>query len=186
MDCKDLLGRDPIMVASLLWSAPVYAPLRIAGATRRLDGCIAPEMRKPNHAALTAAVALLLCWGARLLVRHETSHDFGAAHLVGHYRNRTFSAAPHQRAARPFWFESGRRGGVSDLGGGLGVHGGSERRVGVEVALGQDAEWRQGSGAARGAPGTRSRPALALRRPPVAESGRLPQPESSRIRMISA
>jgi len=26
----------------------------------RRDGCIAREMRKPNHAALTAAVALLL------------------------------------------------------------------------------------------------------------------------------
>ncbi len=30
---------------------------------------------------------------------------------------RTISAARHPRAARPLWFESGRRGGVSDLGG---------------------------------------------------------------------
>jgi len=28
-------------------------------------------MRKSNQAALTATVALLLCWGVRLLVRHE-------------------------------------------------------------------------------------------------------------------
>ena len=33
-------------------------------------------------------------------------------------RYRTISAAPHLRAARPLWFESGRRSGVSDLGGG--------------------------------------------------------------------
>ena len=39
------------------------------------------------------------------------------------------------RAARPFWSESGGRGGVSDLGGG-------EQRVDVGVALGQDAECR--------------------------------------------
>ena len=42
----------------------------------------------------------------------------------------------------PHWSESGPRGGVSDLGGG-GSHRGSERRVGVEVALGEDAECRQ-------------------------------------------
>ena len=32
--------------------------------------------------------------------------------------NRTIWAAPHLRAARPLWSESGGRGGVSDLGGG--------------------------------------------------------------------
>jgi hypothetical protein len=37
--------------------------------TRR-DGCLAREMRKPNRATRTAAGALLLFWGLRLLVRH--------------------------------------------------------------------------------------------------------------------
>jgi hypothetical protein len=34
------------------------------------DGCLAREMRKPNHATRTAAGALLLFWDLRLLVRH--------------------------------------------------------------------------------------------------------------------
>jgi hypothetical protein len=34
------------------------------------------KMRKLNYAALTAAVALL-CWGARLLVRHGCSNGAG-------------------------------------------------------------------------------------------------------------
>ena len=37
------------------------------------DGCIARTMRKPNHARLTAAVALLFWSGVRLLVRHGCS-----------------------------------------------------------------------------------------------------------------
>ena len=42
------------------------------------------------------------------------------------------------RAARPLWSESGGRGGVSDLGGGIR----GATRVDVGVALGQDAECR--------------------------------------------
>ena len=36
----------------------------------RGDGCLARERRKPNRATRTAAGALLLFWGLRLLVRH--------------------------------------------------------------------------------------------------------------------
>ena len=38
------------------------------------DGCIAREMRKPNRPTRTAAGALLLFWGLRLLVRHACDH----------------------------------------------------------------------------------------------------------------
>lgn len=40
----------------------------------RRDGRMAREMRKLNHAAPTAAVVLLLCWGVRLLVCHGRSN----------------------------------------------------------------------------------------------------------------
>jgi hypothetical protein len=56
---------------------------------------------------------------------------------------RTISAVPHRRAALPPWSESGRRHGDSDLERRRAAYRGIERRVGVEVAPGQDAECRQ-------------------------------------------
>ncbi len=48
----------------------------------------------------------------------RSSHDFDALAAAQRDRCRTIWAAPHLRAARALWSESGGRGGVSDLGGG--------------------------------------------------------------------
>jgi len=61
--------------------------------TRR-DGCIAREMRKPNHAALTAAVALLRCLGVRLVVRHGRGSRVKSVVMITDHRRIVPSAQP--------------------------------------------------------------------------------------------
>jgi hypothetical protein len=55
----------------------------------RRDDFIARTMRKPDRTKLPAVAALLPSSDLRLLVRHETSHDFGAAQPAWRYRCRT-------------------------------------------------------------------------------------------------
>ena len=84
------------------------------------------------------------------------------------FRSRTISAAPHPRPAWPLWSESGRWGGVSDRGGGGARHG-SERRVGAEVALSQDAECRRCTHRPRGGADQRDRVGRGSRMPDIGE-----------------
>lgn len=76
-------------------SGPTLARFALASSTR---------------AAVSAATPTLLAMAQR---SHHSDADPGDER----FRNRTISAAPHPRAARLLWSETGRRGGLSDLGG---------------------------------------------------------------------
>jgi len=76
----------------------------------------------------------------RLPPADRSGHAVDVAGQGARGRCRTISAAPHPRAARPLWSESGRPGRRHRPRRWRAGHRGSERRVGVEVALGQDSE----------------------------------------------
>ena len=101
------------------------AQTRIAAPSANRPTCTAPC---PRHAKQQSANAMPGRWyrgaaasrrgSSALPVFKPSSHDLGyPAGRIG-CSFRTISAAAHPRAARPLSFESGRRGGVSDLGGG--------------------------------------------------------------------
>ena len=77
-----------------------------------------------------------------LLISEKTSYPAQADSSPERYPNRTIWAAPHLRAARPLWSESGRRGGVSDLGGGEQPTPEASAASTSGSALSQDAECR--------------------------------------------
>ena len=77
---------------------------------RPRTGVVAPLLSRESERQPGGGVALLLS--------HLRGDPPAADRQAERDRSRTISAAPHPRAARPLWFESGRRGGVRDLGGG--------------------------------------------------------------------
>ncbi len=79
-------------------------------------------------------------WVAHLLPR-RSRHLRRPEQTRRGFRIRTIWAAPQPRAARPLWFESGGRGGVSDLAAASSPPR-KRRRVDVKAALGQDAKCR--------------------------------------------
>ena len=74
------------------------SPLPQESRRARRDGCIARTMRKPDRTKLPAVAALLLSSDLRLLVRHETNHDFGAAYPA--WRCRIRDTRSHESSLR--------------------------------------------------------------------------------------
>jgi hypothetical protein len=116
---------------------PLLAPTwrQAASAAAEFGGCIRKSAARGNAIA-----------------SHQRSRPIDAPAVAQHdcSRDNLGSAIPSRSAV--LWSESAHRGSVSDVAGRGGAHRKSERRVGVEVALGEDAECRQGSRPPRGAP----------------------------------